>query len=289
MSDGRSERHTAIAFGISALGGVTFVVAFIADASTQILGVTLALAFGGIAAALIMLGNRVLPQDESVEERADFDNESEQEEVAEIIEDPKSSISRRKLIGGAAGTAGAALGASLAIPVISLGPSTTPLRETPWKQGVTVVDEEGLPLTPDDVSVGEFVTGFPEGADKRELGSPIVMVRVPPEELELPAERQGWDVDGVLAFSKICPHAGCAINLYRHPLYEPTSSTAALVCPCHYSTFEVANGGKLIFGPAGRDLPQLPLASAAAGVLIAGGDFPEGIGPAWWGVREEPK
>lgn len=286
MSDRRAERLVAGAFGASALGGAAFVVAFVLGASNQVLGVSLAIGFAGIAAALILLGNRVLPQDTAVEERADFGDGEAQEEVTTTIAEPTSSISRRKLIGGAAGTAGAALGASLAVPAISLGPSTTPLRKTPWERGKAVVDEEGLPLGPEDVSVGEFVTGFPEGADTRELGSPIVMVRVPSEELELPPERRDWDADGVLAFSKICPHAGCAINLYRHPLYEPTSPSAALVCPCHYSTFEVANGGKLIFGPAGRDLPQLPLEVSAEGLLVAGGEFPEGIGPAWWGVRE---
>jgi ubiquinol-cytochrome c reductase iron-sulfur subunit len=112
-----------------------------------------------------------------------------------------------------------------------------------------------------------------------------VLVRLPPEDLALPPERAGWDAEGVLAFSKICTHAGCAINLYRYPSFPPQSPGPALVCPCHYSTFDPATGGERIFGPAGRSLPQLPLDRDEAGYLIAAGEFSGPIGPSWWGVR----
>ena len=59
----------------------------------------------------------------------------------------------------------------------------------------------------------------------------------------------------------------------------------ALVCPCHYSTFDVATGGTVVFGPAGRDLPQLPLYVDTAGHLRAAGNFSGLVGPSWWGVR----
>ena len=74
-----------------------------------------------------------------------------------------------------------------------------------------------------------------------------------------PARARGWAPEGILAYSKICPHAGCAISLYRYPTYQPTSAGPAFTCPCHYSTFSPGEGGRLIFGPAGRSLPQLPL------------------------------
>jgi quinol---cytochrome c reductase iron-sulfur subunit len=156
----------------------------------------------------------------------------------------------------------------------------------PWRRGTRVVDEDGSPLAPDDVKVGTFVTGFPEGADKRELGSPVVLVRLRADELDLPADRSDWDAEGVLAFSKICTHAGCTINLYRYPLFPAQSPGPALVGPCHYSTFDPATGGNRIFGPAGRSLPQLPMALDDAGRLISGGDFSGPIGPSWWGVRK---
>jgi ubiquinol-cytochrome c reductase iron-sulfur subunit len=89
-----------------------------------------------------------------------------------------------------------------------------------------------------------------------------------------------------MAYSKICPHAGCAISLYRYPTYGPTSVTEpAFTCPCHYSTFTPGDGGRVIFGPAGRELPQLPLMIDDDGNIRAAGDFDEDVGPSWWGVR----
>jgi ubiquinol-cytochrome c reductase iron-sulfur subunit len=61
------------------------------------------------------------------------------------------------------------------------------------------------------------------------------------------------------------------------------SKGPALVCPCHYSTFDVLDGGSVEFGPAGRPLPQLPLTIDAAGVLRATGPMSGPVGPSWWG------
>ena len=118
------------------------------------------------------------------------------------------------------------------------------------------------------------MTAFPQGADMRELGSPVVVVRVrPARRCGCRPARAGWAPEGILAFSKICTHAGCAVALYRSPLDEQTSSLPALVCPCHYSTFDVRRGAAVEFGPAGRPLPQLPLAIRADRVLVAAGGF----------------
>jgi ubiquinol-cytochrome c reductase iron-sulfur subunit len=75
------------------------------------------------------------------------------------------------------------------------------------------------------------------------------------------------------------------VNLYRSPLYEPVEPSPALVCPCHYSTFDVRRGAEVIFGPAGRPLPQLPL-RIEQGALVAAGELSGRVGPAWRGVRE---
>jgi ubiquinol-cytochrome c reductase iron-sulfur subunit len=149
-----------------------------------------------------------------------------------------------------------------------------------------VITEDGVHLTPDDIKLGGFVTGYPEGADPRQLGSQILLVKLKESELDLPSDRANWHVGGILAYSKICTHAGCTINLFRYPLYEPTSPGPALVCPCHYSTFDVTTGGNRIFGPAGRELPQLPLDVDDRNRLIAGGEMSGAIGPSWWGVRK---
>jgi ubiquinol-cytochrome c reductase iron-sulfur subunit len=85
-----------------------------------------------------------------------------------------------------------------------------------------------------------------------------------------------WVPDGThVAYSKICTHAGCPVGLYR-------AESQSLICPCHQSQFDVADGGKPFFGPAARPLPQLPLGVDEEGILVAQGDFPEPVGPAFW-------
>jgi quinol---cytochrome c reductase iron-sulfur subunit len=41
----------------------------------------------------------------------------------------------------------------------------------------------------------------------------------------------------------------------------------------------------VLFGPAGRPLPQLPLSIDASGRLRAAGGLSDIPGPAWWGVK----
>ena len=130
-----------------------------------------------------------------------------------------------------------------------------------------------------------FYTAYPVGADREQLGAPLVVVRLRPADLHLPAGREGWAPHGIVAYSKICTHAGCAVALYRKPTFPALEPRPALVCPCHYSTFDPARGAKVLFGPAGRPLPQLPLFVGPDGELRAAGNFSGPVGPAWWGVR----
>ena len=72
-------------------------------------------------------------------------------------------------------------------------------------------------------------------------------------------------------------HVGCAVAQYEDEAH-------VLVCPCHQSTFDVLDGARPVAGPAGRPLPQLPLAIDAQGVLYAQGDFSGPVGPGFWGA-----
>jgi ubiquinol-cytochrome c reductase iron-sulfur subunit len=148
------------------------------------------------------------------------------------------------------------------------------------------VDESNRPLRADEIEHETFYTAFPEAADKEEIGSPVVVVRLDPSAIHLPPGRQGWAPEGILAYSKICTHAGCAIALYRKPTFPAVEPDPQLVCPCHYSTFNPATGAAVTYGPAGRALPQLPLMIDDAGFLRASGNFSGRVGPGWWNVRE---
>jgi ubiquinol-cytochrome c reductase iron-sulfur subunit len=253
---------------------------------TQLLGLALGLAFACLAAALVVAGKAIVPQETAVEERTPFVRPDELQAAVEELERGVEGVSRRRLLAGAGGAAGLAMGAALVAPAASLGPKLgESIHGTPWRRGRRLVDTEGRRFRPRDIAIGSFYTALPEDVRTHTFGVGLVVVRLPEGTLHLPPERRDWAPGGVLAFSKICPHAGCAVSLYRYPLYEPTSDRPALVCPCHFSTFDPTTGGKLIFGPAGRALPQLPLMIDAEGYLAAAGPFPEDVGPSWWHVR----
>jgi ubiquinol-cytochrome c reductase iron-sulfur subunit len=278
----------------AALAACGFVVVYVVDLDTQLLGLALGLALVALAAAAIIAGRALVSQEERTEERPDFTDperhakaEREAQELHDTVADGVEGISRRRLLGTAAGAAGAAMGAAIVVPLASLGPSVDDrLRESPWADGVSLIDENGLAVPADHLETGSFLTAFAEGSDPEALASSVVVVRVDPSKLSLPADRTSWAPQGIMAYSKICTHAGCAVNLFRSPLYPPRTPGPALVCPCHYSTFDVLHGGTVVFGPAGRPLPQLPLRIDSHGMLIAAGPLSGNVGPAWSGVRE---
>jgi ubiquinol-cytochrome c reductase iron-sulfur subunit len=286
----RSPRGELIVAAALFTGGalaVGFVLLLAFDANTQLLGLSIGLAFACLAVAAIVAGKRVVDQRTEVEPRPRLVDEELEREVTGMVADAGQGVSRRRLLLGAATAAGTGVTAAAVGPLAALGPGdvSATLKDTPWRDGVPLVDENGDRITADQLQVGSWLTAFPQGADPRQLGSAIVVVQVEERYLDLPRERQGWAPNGIMAFSKICTHAGCAIALFRYPTYEPTSQPPALVCPCHYSTFDVGRGATVEFGPAGRPLPQLPLRIQADGTLVAAGGFSEAIGPAWWGVR----
>jgi cytochrome b6-f complex iron-sulfur subunit len=61
---------------------------------------------------------------------------------------------------------------------------------------------------------------------------------------------------GMAAFSLVCPHLGCEVNL----------TPDGYACPCHGSRFD--SSGKLVHGPATKGLRQLVLSQNADGHLI---------------------
>jgi ubiquinol-cytochrome c reductase iron-sulfur subunit len=166
------------------------------------------------------------------------------------------------------------------------------LENTIWKPDMRVVrDVVGTPIRASDLEVGDLVNAEPEAIfPTEENGYPeiegvelhvakskaaVVVVRMDPDDLVPGEGRDNWSVDGIVCYSKICTHVGCPISLYER-------TTHHLLCPCHQSTFDLADSGRVVFGPAARHLPQLPLAVDAEGFLVAQSDFTEPVGPSYW-------
>ncbi|MEA2320830.1 MAG: ubiquinol-cytochrome c reductase iron-sulfur subunit [Solirubrobacteraceae bacterium] len=283
----RAELAVAALLVLGGLLWLAFAVLIIVHADTQLLGIALAGGLACVGAALALASKRLVPQEVDVEHRDPVPPVVDAALTREV-HSAGEGISRRRVLAGAAGVAGCGLVGALVAPLTALGPNLdgAPNR-TPWRRGRHLVDTKGKRLRAADIAVGSFYNVLPEGDPRalEELGAPIVVVRVEPATLDLPPGRADWAPDGILAFSQICTHAGCAVSLFRYPVDEETSKPPALVCPCHYSTFDVRRAAKPVFGPAVRPLPQLPLAVDGDGFLVASGPLAGSVGPSWAGVR----
>jgi len=165
----RAENAVAALLVLASASLVAFVVLLFVDPDTQLLGLTAAAGLALIATALVLAGKRLVPHEPAVEPRSQLEDPEARDAVETRLRFP-----RRKLLLASGGAAGAALTAAVVAPVTALGPAVgDSIVDTPWHRGRRLVDEHGKPLTADDVAEGSFVTAFPEGADKRELGSPV--------------------------------------------------------------------------------------------------------------------
>lgn len=286
----RAELLVLALLGVASLGAIAFIAFYALDrlpAQTQLMGIAIGTTFAALSAALIIVGRHLVPQEELSEQYPEPEHVHEQEDVLAIVAESGNRFTRGRLLKVAALGTGGALATALITPAVTLGPvfDLDRLYDTPWGRGRRLVDHKGRPYRARDIGTDTFYTAYPEGKSWDDIAAPIVLVRLDPTTIELPDNRANWAPDGILAYSKTCTHAGCAIALYRKPLFEPTSPRPALVCPCHYSTFDPATGGTVLFGPAGRPLPQLPLTIDGNGYLRAGGGFSSPVGPSWWGVR----
>lgn len=162
------------------------------------------------------------------------------------------------------------------------------LHETLWDEGVRLVkDPSGEPIRAADVTLGSAFHVIPDGLIDLEHGmleekakAVVLVMRLPQDRLKEEENRKGWSYDGIVAYSKVCTHVGCPVALYEQQTHH-------LLCPCHQSQFDVTQHCKVIFGPAGRPLPQLPITVDDEGYLVAQSDFQEPVGPTFWERRHD--
>ena len=278
-----AEALAAACFLIAALAAIGLAVVYWQGGQTQLEGLLLAVAMGGIGVGIVVWAKRFMPHDQVTEEREVL--ASSPEDIAELRNAfvlGEQTVLGRRLLVGSLGAALAALGAALLFPIRSLGPRPgRGLKETAYAKakgragGVRLVRADGTPFKPDDLAVDGVLTVFPEH-HTTDADSPTLVIRTrKTQKLELAAGREDWVVDGIIAYSKLCTHVGCPVGLYQ-------AGEGKLLCPCHQSTFNVLQGAKPIFGPAARPLPQLPLSVDDDGYLIATDDFSSPVGPGFW-------
>ena len=278
----RHEVVVAAGFWVAAAAAVGLGVVYWRGGQPQLEGVLLAAGAGGLAVGMITWAHRLLPQGPEVEDRERFvmAGASPDEQAFEADLSRGGAISRRRLILRSLGGSVVAFGLALLFPVRSLGPapSDAELDNTPWEAGKSLVNADGTAVRADAVPLDGLVTVFPEGAVNSESAQ-AVLVRVDPGLIRALPGRQDWAPGGLVAYSKVCTHAGCPVGLYEAASHQ-------LLCPCHQSTFDVLDGARPVFGPAAARLPQLPLTIGPDGVVRAAGGFSEPPGPSFWNRRQ---
>ena len=271
----RRELLPGVCFVVSMGCAVGLAVVYAAGGQPQAEGALLFGALGGIGLGLVLWAKRFMPTDHVVEERGRI--ASSEEEVRSFTADfdaGSSTFERRRFLSRLLVGALAALGAAALFPIRSLGPRPgRGLKTTPWRQGIRVVTEEGDPVRAAAVDPDNVLTVFPEGHVGDETAQ-TVLIRLG-DRIEPRPGREDWSPEGLIAYSKVCTHAGCPVGLFEQ-------ESGRLLCPCHQSTFDATDGARPTFGPATRSLPQLPLAVDDDGFLVAQDDFPEPVGPGFW-------
>jgi ubiquinol-cytochrome c reductase iron-sulfur subunit len=282
------------------------------NASNAALGITFGLAIFLIGAGAIHWAKKLMPDEEVVQMRHDLaSTPKDRAEANEVFWEgaDESGFPQRKMIRRTLLLAMALFPLPLVFMLRDLDPGPldiNALRKTLWRKNELIVTEPtGRPLKPEDIPIGGMVSAMPEnlwlispegeeadpeGHDRavseakdifgdttflNELAkAAIILVRMTPEQI-VSQQGDGWDHEGILAYSKICTHVGCPIALYQQRTHH-------LLCPCHQSTFDLADSGNVVFGPAARALPQLPITVNEEGFLVAKEGFDQPVGPSFW-------
>jgi ubiquinol-cytochrome c reductase iron-sulfur subunit len=303
----RATRQVATFFGLVPLLSIGFVVVYFAVPGTWFfdfgplranarnlgLGLTFGLALLFIGIGAVQWARQLMADHEMVEHR--HGATSKPEDVAWVVGEmdkvvDESRLTRRKVIGRSLLAALATIVLPMLVGLADLGPWPTKrkraetIETTIWEEGIRLVNDVTYePIKPGDIEIGQLVNGQPENLQdlhgvehqQAKAKASIIVVRMNPNTIKIPESRRDWHVNGILCYSKICTHVGCPISLWEQQTHH-------LLCPCHQSTFDLGDSGVVVFGPAARALPQLPITTDAEGYLVARRGFDVPVGPSYF-------
>jgi ubiquinol-cytochrome c reductase iron-sulfur subunit len=257
-------------------------------ASNLALGLSIALGLLAVGIGAVHWARSLMEGHDLVEQRhGTRGTDSTREKAIEVftLGNKESGFGRRTMIRNTL------IGALVVSPVPAialfrdLAPSEDPvplLKHTLWAKGVRLTrDPSGTPIKASEVTLGSAFHVIPEGLEEAEhkleekAKAAVLVMRLKPADLNVSAGREDWNYEGIIAYSKICTHVGCPVALYE-------KQTHHLLCPCHQSQFDITQEAAVIFGPAKRPLPQLPITVDSEGYLVARSDFTEPVGPSFW-------
>jgi ubiquinol-cytochrome c reductase iron-sulfur subunit len=282
----RAARHAAVAFAVATLAALALVAVYITGGQTQIEGLLLAIAFGGIGTGIGIWVKRIVGPQEIVEER--YPMRSDDGPPRRL----RGGLRRGDGRGGAGGTPAlpaaaadrrrgvARARAAAAAALARSGPAQRAVLHLLGAGQAPASRPRGGRCAPATSSPDQVVTVFPEGA-VGSADSQAVLVGLRDGAFDR-GSFAAETVDGMVVYSKICTHAGCPVGLYR-------ARAGELLCPCHQSTFDVNRGAVVCPAPPGAHCPSCPIGTDDEGYLVALGDFTEPVGPSFWNLTETPE
>ncbi|MET3334790.1 rieske iron-sulfur protein [Bradyrhizobium japonicum] len=146
--------------------------------------------------------------------------------------------------------------------------------ERPQKGDVLVFsegDKEGKLITAADLPAGgPPVHAWPKDPKTSVVRSAsrlneILIIKLDPAELDEKTAARA--VDGIIAYSAICSHAGCPVTAW---VKSDVGDKEVFKCMCHNSEYDPRAGAQVVFGPAPRRLAALPVALADGSLSVAG-------------------
>ncbi len=277
----RAYRLAVASFAVAIVGGIVAAIGYATDHTSNFLGLGLAAALLGIGFGLVAW-TKFLDLDEHVVQLREPITMSpdQRDELRHEIATTSETIGRRPMLVWLSVLSGLSLFVGFVGPIGSLGPKPRGERSrTAWRQGVRLVTSDGTAICVESVGLDQLATVFPEHHVGRD-DSQVVLLRVREVLLSSRTVERGA-VNGWVAYSKICTHAGCSVGLFGID-DRPPDVLRQLVCPCHQSVFDPLDSAKPVGGPAPRSLPQLRLGVDGDGYLIALSDFDGPVGPIAW-------
>ncbi len=277
----RAYRAAIVSFVVAIAGGIAAAIGYGTDNTGDLLGLGLAVSLFAIGFGLVCWAKYLDFDEHAVQEREPLVMEPAQaEELHEELATTGEVLGRRRLLLGLLGGSFLSMFIGFVGPIGSLGPKPRGERgRTSWRAGSRLVTSDGAPIELTRTTFDQLVTVFPEdhiGEDDAQ----VVLLRLPPDVLTARTIERGA-VEGWVAYSKICTHAGCSVGLFGVDNREP-DTLRQLVCPCHQSIFDPVDSARPVGGPATRSLPQLGLDVDEHGFLIAKGPFDRVVGPLAW-------
>jgi rieske iron-sulfur protein len=166
-------------------------------------------------------------------------------------------------------------GVGLSLPRVALAKGDRPGSEDPPAPGDLFVfmqgDHIGQPIAPRDVPLGgPQVQAWPMDPKTKVVrnGTPLnqlLLLRLDPREFD--KETATRSADGILAYSSLCPHAGCPVIGWVED-----QGMMVLKCFCHQSEYDPRHGAAVVGGPTQRPLAALPV-EIVGGTLVVASKF----------------